>query len=73
MSRAIFISVSVMWAMVGAIIWAAIQFDCGLGPDSPEACNIEADSKARRFLIFLPIAYAIFAATYWSRRARKGR
>ena len=73
MKASLFIGMSIMWAIVGAIVWLVISLGCGMGPDSPEVCNVEADHMATAFLAFLVIAYGLFALMFWSRRSQKGR
>jgi hypothetical protein len=69
----LFVSLSVVWVVIGGLIWFSIKLSCGMGPDSPLACNMNADYQASLFLVFLLVGYGLFSLMYWSRRFRKER
>jgi hypothetical protein len=72
MKRAVlFCSLSLLFAIVATYAWLCILMSCGMGPDSPAACNRIADSDAHIFSISAWVAYAIFTVIYW-RRKRSG-
>lgn len=63
-----FLVLSVIYAVVAATISIIIVTQCGLGPDSPVACNKSADNQG---LIFNLVGLAIYIGLsffYWRRR-----
>jgi hypothetical protein len=48
-----------------------IMLRCGLGPDSPVACNDAADRDAVIALIVAGIIYLLGAAAFWRRSRRR--
>ncbi len=61
----IFLVTSAIYALVASFIWIQILLSCGLGPDSPAACNDRADHQAAIFAGIAIIVYGLFVIVYW--------
>jgi hypothetical protein len=67
-----FILASGFYWLVCIFIAGSILLSCGLGPDSSEQCNIEADRNAIRFAVSALLFYGVVSIGVWrtSRRLR---
>jgi len=61
----IFIGASVVYAIIAYFIYLALTLQCGLGPDSPTACNDVADRQSFSFAVGAVVFYAILSVGYW--------
>ena len=66
------IAVSAVYALVAGFIWMLILLQCGLGPDSPVACNERADSQAFWFVIAAVAFYLIVSIAIWRLKRVRG-
>jgi hypothetical protein len=66
----IFISASVGYAIVAFFIFFLLILQCGLGPDSPVACNDSAETQAFSFAVGAFVFYAILSVGYWRYRSK---
>ena len=64
------IASATFWLAIGAG-YTLITFQCGMGPDSPSACNDLADQEARYFLIAMAAIY-LAGLAYFLRKTRTG-
>jgi len=55
------------YAAVACVIYLGLLLQCGLGPDSPAACNDSADRQSASFVVGSLIFYAVLAFAYWRR------
>ncbi|MCW3798127.1 hypothetical protein OMW55_09955 [Sphingomonas sp. BN140010] len=62
-----FVSTTAAYALAATIIYASILLHCGLGPDSPAACNNMADRQGAAIRVGAIIFYAVLAFAYWRR------
>ena len=72
MRLAIFLLVSLAYGFCAYVAFLLITLRCGLGPDSPAACNDAADRDAAIMLMVAGVVYLIGAAAFW-RRIRQDR
>jgi hypothetical protein len=71
MKLALFAILTVGYLVVAVFVWLQILLQCGMGPDSPAACNVRADQQAVIFGVLAPIGYALLAVVYWRHRRTK--
>ena len=65
MKALIFVVLSVAYAIVACFTFLALALRCGMGPDSPAACNDVADRQAFSFAVGALVFYAILSVGYW--------
>ena len=66
-----FLAVSIAYAAAATFVWMQILLQCGLGPDSPVACNQRADDQAFWFLLGAVALYVVFLIYIWRRKRAK--
>jgi hypothetical protein len=64
----IFVAASFAYAVVAYIVYTGLILQCGLGSDSPTACNAAADRQSFSFAVGAIVFYAVLSAGYWWRR-----
>ena len=71
--KASFIFATSACALVILCVYLAILLSCGMGPDSPAACNDPANIDAHRFLVGAAIAYLAVGLVLWFVRKRTAK
>jgi hypothetical protein len=66
----LFVFLSLGFGFCVYIMELLIILRCGLGPDSPVACNAAADRDAQTALIVAGVVYLLGSAAFWLRRRR---
>ncbi len=64
----IFAIASLGYALAATFVWFPILLSCGLGTDSPVACNAEADFRAKVFVAGAVAFYGVATFIYWRLR-----
>jgi hypothetical protein len=65
---AVFVAASLAYAVVAYFIYTGLILQCGLGPDTPSACNDAADRQSFSFAVGAVVFYAVLSVGYWWRR-----
>ena len=65
MKALIFVVASFAYAILAYFIALFLALQCGLGPDSPMACNATADRQVFSFAVGAIVFYAILSVRYW--------
>jgi hypothetical protein len=73
MKLALFAILTVVHLSVAAFVWLQIVLQCGMGPDSAAACNVQADAQADIFVMAALLAYLLLAIVYWHHRRTKAQ
>jgi hypothetical protein len=66
----IFVCASAGYAEVAYFIYVAVLLQCGLGPDSPAACDAAADKQSFDFAVRALVFYAVLSVGYWRCRSK---
>jgi len=59
---------SAIFATIASVVWLLIALQCGMGPDSPVACNERADQQAHLFALGSITVFLILSFFFWRRR-----
>jgi hypothetical protein len=66
----VFLIGSFVYGLIGIFIYMQVLLQCGLGPDSPVACNERVDEQLPFVIPALVIVYIIGALLFWRRRSK---
>jgi hypothetical protein len=67
---AIWIGASVIYTLSVYLIYRGLTLQCGMGPDSPAACNDGADRQSFSFALGAVVFYAVSSVGYWRYRSK---
>jgi len=68
-----FVCASAAYLLIAYFVAIILMGECGMGPDSPIACNDAADRQILSFAVGAIVFYAILSVRYWwPRRHSKG-
>ena len=68
MRTVIALSVSVAYWLVVTFAYLLTVLQCGMGPDSPETCNLSADEQGQLVIATAALVYLIGLIVFWRRR-----
>ena len=71
MKLGLFAILTVAYLVIATFVWLQILLQCGMGPDSPAACNAQADSQSYIFIMAALVGYLLLAIVYWHHRRTK--
>lgn len=61
------------YLLLAYFIWLQILLQCGLGPDSPVACNDKADRQSFSFVVGAVLFYLILSVGIWWPRGKNAK
>ena len=70
MRLTVFLIASFAYAFVGVLIYSQVLLQCGLGPESPLACNERVDKQLPFVIPGLVIVYIVGSILFWGRRSK---